>query len=120
MSTAAKSAARLAHDVGKYVGRTARNIRGDDVPAVLVDMLAKDLFELGQGERASAVFAARRGELDALADARLDEVEALLAEADALEKALRAGAHEAVSRGAEIALRVEELLRAVARDAGDR
>jgi hypothetical protein len=112
-------AARLAHDVGKYIARAAKNIRGDDVPPVLVDMLASDLYELRDGRRASEIFAERVASLADLADPRLGEVAQLLVEADRLEPQLRAAAPDAVARGAEIALRVAALLGAVARDAGE-
>jgi len=113
----AKLAARLAHDVGKYVARAARNIRSEPVPRALVDMLASDLYELSGGRRASEVFAERAPALAELADARLEEVGRLLVEADRMEPELRGAAPAAVARGAEIALRVAALLAAVARDA---
>ena len=48
---------RLAHDVGKYVARAARNLPASGpVPAVLVGMLVDDLFALRDGQPASAVF----------------------------------------------------------------
>jgi hypothetical protein len=109
----AEARRRLLHDVGKYVARTAKNVRpNEDVPGVLTGMLARDLFELRDGTRASAVFA----ELSEGAgeDPKLEEVRSLLAEADDIEPRLRAGDRAAVRRGAEIALRVEALLRELA------
>ena len=86
--------ATLAHDVGKYVARTARNLP-DPITAPLgpelVAMLVRDLYALGQGERASVRFArlveeaAPGGPPDRPGDVRLDEVRRLLAEVDALE-----------------------------------
>jgi hypothetical protein len=106
-------ARRLAHDVGKYVARTARNLAPDDaVDAELAAMLARDLYELGAaGERASAV-------LDRLAPAARErhvaDARRLLTEADALEPRVRAAEPRAVARAREIALAVERLLRQAA------
>lgn len=119
MTEAATLAARLAHDVGKYVARAARNLPDGDVPEVLVEMLAADLYALDGSRRASEVFAHRSAELRRLRpDARLDEAEALLSEADRLEPAVRAGEIEAVRRAAECALGVADRLRALARELG--
>lgn len=108
--------ARLAHDVGKYVARTARNIPDGPVPEVLVGMLARDLYELEEGKRASQVLEARLGET-AAADEQLRCAVALLQEADALEGPVRLGEPGAVRRAASIAVEVSELLRAAARGA---
>jgi hypothetical protein len=105
---------RLAHDVGKYVARTARNLPPGPPDPELVRMLARDLYALGEGRRASAVLSELAG---ALASPALDRARALLAEADALEAALRAGDRAAVERGAAIAREVETLLRGLAEDA---
>jgi len=113
-----KLAARLAHDVGKYVAMTARNL-APDRPAseALVAMLARDLYALRGGERASAVLARVAAPLLALGpDARVAQAAALLAEADALEARVRGGHAEAVARAGAIAREVEQLLRAVARE----
>jgi hypothetical protein len=101
---------QLVHDVGKYVARTARNLPpAPQAPtAEMVDMLARDLYALRPGQRASAVLAALAGDADepAVADAR-----ALLAEADALEPRVRAAEPAAVVRVAALALAVEARLR---------
>ena len=52
----AKELARLVHDVGKYVARTARNLPAAPTPEML-DMLVRDLYELRPGRRASALLA---------------------------------------------------------------
>ena len=97
----------LVHDVGKYVARTARNLPPAPT-ADMVAMLAHDLYELRPGQRASALLAVLAGDSDAppVATARV-----LLAEADALEPAVRAGDPAAVARAAELAIAVEAALR---------
>jgi hypothetical protein len=102
--------ARLRHDVGKYVARTARNLPQAPT-AAHVAMLARDLYELRPGRRASEVFA----ELAAgLAQPPLATVSQLLAEADLLEPRVRAGDLPSVARAAAIALEVERHLRELA------
>lgn len=114
-----KLAARVAHDVGKYVAMTARNLDAGRAPsAALLSMLVRDLYALRDGERASSVLARLAAPLRALGpDARLDRAMELLGEADALEPSVRAAELAAVSRAAAIALEVEALLRSVAREA---
>lgn len=150
--TPSRAARRLAHDVGKYVARTARNLPPGGPPdAELVAMLARDLYELGaERRRASALLAelaaplvgqklndmsfrnqnpveqqgaAAPSSAKKLNDmsfsdprARVEAARALLAEADGLEARLRAGEAQAVARGAAIALEVEQILRALARE----
>jgi hypothetical protein len=109
-------AARLAHDVGKYVARTARNVADGPVPAPVLAMLVKDLWELPAGGRASVVFERLAAPLRP--DPRLEEAGGRLAEIDALESAVRAGDDGAVRRACALALEVERLLRAVAKDGG--
>jgi hypothetical protein len=107
------TARRLAHDVGKYVARAAHNLRpGERAAPAVVAMLAADLYALPGGRRASSLFDELAAPLDG--DPRIERARALLAEADSLEGALRAGAPDAVERGRAIALEVERLLRAVA------
>ena len=114
-----KLGARIAHDVGKYVAMTARNLGAGRTPsAALLAMLVRDLYALRDGERASTVLERLAAPLRALGpDARLETARAALAEADALEARVRAGEPDAVSRVVAIALEVEALLRAVAREA---
>ena len=113
-----KLAARIAHDVGKYVAMTARNLDPGRVPsAALLGMLSRDLYSLRDGERASSVLERLAVPLRVLGpDARLERATALLAEADTLEVRVRTSEPEAVSRAVAIALEVEALLRAVARE----
>jgi hypothetical protein len=109
--------ARLVHDVGKYVARTARNLPPGPVDAELVAMLARDLFGSEREARASARLDAIVAG-DALAGhAAIASVRALLAEADDLEAPLRAGEAQAVARAAALALDVERLLRALVAEA---
>ena len=97
----------LAHDVGKYVARTARNLPAEgEIPQVLIDMLCRDLYALTDTQRASERF-------DELADGLegLEEVRAAFHEIDALEPSVRSGEPTAVRRAAELALAIEAQLR---------
>jgi hypothetical protein len=98
---------RLAHDVGKYVARTARNLLAEP-DAELVAMLVRDLYELRTSERASDVFARLSV---GLAHPAIAEVRALLDETDALETRVRNRDPQAVARVAAIACEVEHRLR---------
>lgn len=111
--------ALLAHDVGKYVSRTARNLPPGPVPAPLLEMLAKDLWALPAGGTASEVFRRLAAPLlgEPVPDPRLAVVGAHLAEIDGLEAEVRAGRDAAVRRACALALEVEALLRALAREA---
>jgi hypothetical protein len=65
---AAELAAKLAHDVGKYIGRTARNLPPEPPELGLLDggllsMLLRDLYGAGPGSRPGALFAPLRQEL---------------------------------------------------------
>jgi hypothetical protein len=104
--------ARLVHDVGKYVARTARNL--PEYPSTaLVGMLVRDLYELRPSRRASQVL----DDLSAgLVHPLLVTARALLAEADALEGRVRREDLSAVARAAAIALEVEALLRELAQE----
>ena len=98
----------LAHDVGKYVARTARNLPAEgDVPRVLVDMLCRDLYALTKTQRASERFE----ELAENVDADLSACRSRFEEIDALEAEVRAGAPEAVRRAARLAMEIEARLR---------
>jgi hypothetical protein len=111
--------ALLAHDVGKYVSRTARNLPPGPVPPPLLEMLAKDLWALPAGGTASEVFARLAAPLRGAPspDPRLAGVGACLAEIDGLEADVRAGRDAAVRRACALALEVETLLRTMAREA---
>jgi hypothetical protein len=114
---APRLAARLAHDVGKYVARTAHNVAPSAWTPALSRMLCRDLFELAAG-RASMVFEALANPIEALAGAQpeLDQARRLLAEIDRLEPAVRVGEVSALVRAAVLALAVEEALRDLLRN----
>ncbi|MBI2897136.1 MAG: hypothetical protein HYY06_26505 [Deltaproteobacteria bacterium] len=104
-----KLAARLAHDVGKYVARAARNMPPRGATPAMVAMLATDLYSLAGGRRASAVLAELAGPFGE-GDERLATARSLLEEADRLEDRLRAAEPAAVERGRAIALEVQSLV----------
>jgi hypothetical protein len=111
---------RLVHDVGKYVARTARNLPAQPT-AEMIAMLARDLYQLRPGRRASAVLAELAAEAngangadDGCSDeAPVADARALLAEIDSLEAAVYAGEPAAIARAARLALAVEARLRAL-------
>ena len=111
-------AARLVHDVGKYIARTARNLpsTNEALPPPLHAMLLQDLYGAREApaRRPRTRFSTLAATID---EPRLGEVRALFDTLDTLEDAVRAGQPAAVSRAVEIALRIEELLRALSRDA---
>jgi hypothetical protein len=106
-------AARLVHDVGKYVARTARNVVGQAWAPDLIAMLCRDLYALPRG-RASAVFAELTAAFEEPQPA-LERVRGLLAEIDRLETEVRRGEPESLAAAIRAALAVEEELRAFAR-----
>lgn len=110
-------AARLVHDVAKYVSRTARNLASQAPSPDLVAMLCRDLFALPRG-RASAVFAELAGPLEMALGPRwqLERARGLLAEIDTLEAAVRAGELPALRCAVQAALAVEAILRDFARN----
>jgi hypothetical protein len=112
-------AAAMLHDVGKYVARTARNLRdGQPIEGPLAEMLLRDVFETWRGRRASERFEALATELArAMPDPRIDAVRADLAAIDAAEDAARRGEPAALRTIAERARAVEDALRGVARAA---
>jgi hypothetical protein len=110
MATDRETRARLAHDVGKYVARIARNVApGADVPAALVPLLVKDLYETHAGARASARFAELAAEL-AAPHPSLEVARASLARIDALEAEVRAREPAALREAAALARAVGDLL----------
>lgn len=115
-------AATLLHDVGKYVARTACNLReGQPIEGPLAAMLLRDVYETWRGGRASERFEELARELEALApsalptEAAMAEVRAHLREIDAREPGARAGDAQALAAVAEHARGVERELRALAR-----
>ncbi|AKF07981.1 hypothetical protein [Sandaracinus amylolyticus] len=118
MSEARRLAATLLHDVGKYVARTARNLRdGQMIDGLFASMLLRDVYETYRGARASARFEELARPLAAIApDARLDDVRTRLRAIDAREADARAGDAAALSAIARDARAIEETLRAIARE----
>jgi len=126
-----QAAARLAHDVGKYLSRTARNlppVLGSQLDRTLLAMLARDLYgplksagglgSIDRQERPAGRFATLAAPILAhIEDSRLSRAQVLLAELEAIEAPVLAGKTAAVERAAAVAREVDELLRAVARDA---
>src|SRR5260370_35576926 len=102
--------ARLVHDVGKYVARTARNLPADPNGEV-IGMLIRDLYELRPNRRASHLFAELA---TGLRHPALDEVRGLLGQADALEPRVRRHDPEAVVSAAHLACEVEGRWRGLA------
>ena len=113
-------AARLAHDVGKYVARTARNLPAGAVPEAVLAMLVADLWDLPAGGRASAVLARIAPEAATTADPWLARAHAALSAIDTLESAVRRGEPAAIREAAALALEVETVLRALAHAARSR
>ena len=114
----AELALALAHDVGKYITRAARNLPPGEVPAVLVDMLVADLYRTDGKRNALEVYhalaeASGVGE-STLPDAIREGLEALMA----LEPGVRAHDPEAVEQARVTALRVDEACRAFVRAQG--
>ncbi len=113
--------ARLCHDVGKYIARTACNLpvplRSPLEPALL-SMLLSDLYgPMDRPEkRPSALFTALSGPLlSHVGDPRLTKAKALLATIDALEAQTRAGELTAIERAAAAARQIDSLLRELSR-----
>lgn len=108
-------ASRLAHDVGKYISRAARNLPDGEVPRALVRLLIIDLFETDGARRASAVFEELAEPLcKETRDQRLDRCREMLGQIDLLEEMIRGGEDSAVRRAADMAIEIDSLLRAVA------
>jgi hypothetical protein len=106
-------AATLVHDVAKYVARIALNVpEGGSVPAALVPLLVRDLYELPSGGRASERFDELASSL--APDARLREARAELEAIDRIETAVRAAEDQACREACTHARRVAALLRAYA------
>jgi hypothetical protein len=107
-----RMARALAHDVGKYIARTARNVPPGQWSPPLVAMLLADLYDL-RGERALQLFL----RLSLGAQGSLGRFPAwnqaydLLCEADAMEAELRVGDGAKLDQAAQLALRVEDTLR---------
>jgi hypothetical protein len=113
--SARQRGARLAHDVGKYVARTARNVGPAEWTSELGAMLYRDLYRL-DGGRASAVFERHAAALEEAIGPQRDLRRARdsLAAIDALEAAVRRAEPAALVQAAALALAVESALRALA------
>lgn len=105
--------AALVHDVGKHVARTARNVRGDAVPAPLLPLLLADLYRIDGRRRASEVFRASRAQLGDAYPSELEAVGRLLDEIDRLEEPASRGDAAALARVVELAREVERSLRSL-------
>lgn len=118
------AASRLAHDVGKYLARTARNLPPHitaPIDAALLDMLCRDLYGAApQADRPALLFAKLSAPIAAqLGDPRLARAAEMFSELAALEEKVRSGELAAVERACGLAREVEQLLRALARDAAE-
>jgi hypothetical protein len=104
-------AGALAHDVGKYVARTAHNVPEGSWTSELASMLLRDLYDL-RGERSLQAFL----RLAPAASSPLanwpewSTAHNLLCELDAMEPALRALDMTAMQTAAQRALEVERVL----------
>lgn len=110
-------ARKLAHDVGKYVARAARNLPPSGaISGVLVDMLWKDVFGTSSsGHTPSQRFETLARELGS-SDPRIAEVRERFARIAALEKELAGGTELVVRAIAADALAIEQALSSLARD----
>jgi plasmid stabilization system protein ParE len=110
-----RMASALAHDVGKYVARTARNVSDGAWTPELASMLLRDLYDL-RGERALQAFLrlAPAATSPLAAFPEWTTAHDLLRELDAMEHELRAGHAPALQGAARRALLVESALRELA------
>lgn len=122
---AVELAARLAHDVGKYIGRTARNLppQPGELDGALLAMLLRDLYGVGPGSRPGAIFASLRHELvPHLREPEcrvLAEAATCLVRLDEIEPEVRAGKPSALEEALRCALLVEQQLRKLSREVSD-
>src|SRR5262249_2538322 len=90
--------ARLVHDVGKHVARTARNVPDGRIAPPLVALLRKDLYRTDGARRGSRVFAELCGSIDPREDPRLARVAACFDEIDSIEDAVARSDEDALRR----------------------
>jgi len=111
------TARKLAHDVGKYVSRAARNLpKSGAIPDVLVDMLFRDVLGTApNGTTPSERFEALARELD-VDDPHIADVRERFARIMALERELSRGTELVVRSIAADALAIEQALTSLARD----
>jgi hypothetical protein len=110
-----RMASALAHDVGKYVARTARNVPDGAWTPELASMLLRDLYDL-RGERALHAFL-RLAPAETSPLASFPEWTTaydLLRELDEMEQELRAQHAPALQSAAHRALLVESALQELA------
>ncbi len=113
MSDATDALRRLAHDVGKYVARTARNLPPGRPAAPLHAMLVADLYGAPGAPGPLAVFDALSKGIDEPAvEAARERLRAI----GGLEDDVRRGDGAAIERAAALALEVDELLHARIRE----
>jgi len=114
----AELALALAHDVGKYITRAARNLPPGDVPVVLVDMLVADLY-LTDGKRDALAVYHALAEASGVGEPSLPPaMREGLTELMALEPRVRAHDAAAIEQARVTALRVDEACRAFVRAQG--
>jgi hypothetical protein len=105
-------ARKLAHDVGKYVTRAARNLpKAGSIPPVLVDMLRRDVF--GAPSDARTPMQTFETLAATIADPRIDDVRARFTHALSLQAL---ATDDAVRAVAADALAIERALTSLAHD----
>jgi hypothetical protein len=119
-SDAAAIARALAHDVGKYVARAARNLPPEGpIPKVLADMLVRDLYApLPSGVTPRARFDRLAAELEdaGATDARLADVRDRFDALMPLQAGIANGSTADMRKAAAEALAIERALSSLARD----
>ena len=113
-------AARLVHDVGKYITRAARNITEGEIPDAVRTLLLEDLYLLDGTHRASRVFEELLAPLDPPPRAeRIITCQERLARIDALETEIRKGDASAIRRAAHMAIEIQDEIKRLEREIGD-
>jgi len=109
-------AAKLVHDVAKYISRTARNLGVQENADALLPLLVKDLYATRDGQPASRVFEERIRPLLPLIDdhTTIQYCRDMLTRIDRLEIRLREGEQNAVRTAACLAMEVDRSLRSMA------
>lgn len=110
-SSSVKLAQRLAHDVGKYVARTARNLEGHELDSTLRAMLVADLYAIDGQRTARALFDELCWGLDDPWPRALLRCRQLLELIDERRGQVERGEESEVRETARFALEVHDLLR---------
>ena len=119
LKAARAQAAKLAHDVGKYISRMARNLGDGDIPQPVAVLLFKDLFAIDGKNTAANVFETYAAALEAIMkDSRLTECRIKLKEIDSLKGSIANEDTAAMRKAATLALEIEESLNDICRDIG--